>query len=550
MPELHWTEVDGVPTVWAEASGPRGAGLVFRSGRVDETLAGSGRGHLVEHLVLSSIEDPTDRHNGYVDGVTTAFYTRGTDDEVVAFLARVCGALGELPAARLEAEKKLLAAEAAGRAADQVGRLLTARYGAAGYGLLGLPEFGIEGASLEQLRADVTQRFTRGNALLWMTGPPPPGLRLPLAPGPRLPVPPPAPLPSSWPCWFTDERCGGVALSFTAARESAVSLFRSLAVERMRARLRMEAALSYSPVVGYDLLTAGRAHLTLFADSDAARRDELVGAFLEVVEGLGTVPEAELETLRARILQEWQEALRGHPDEVARQALGQAAVDWALGRAPDPLEELVEGLKGVTAAQVEAVGRGLRADALVALPEKVQVRPWLGARAPDSYTAAVQGAEFAHLDAPLERSRFVHAPEGLTLRLPDGIEITVRYAQLGVALAWADGAVALIGLDATQLIVEPGLWRDGPRLCQAVRERVPPGLLVSRPARAQEAITRPTTTAWQRLRARFGPLAAGLGGGLLALAGLYLLISLFDAPGTISLFPIAIAIYFISQIKR
>jgi hypothetical protein len=36
--EVHWTEVDGVTTVWVDSPAPLKASLLFRTGRADETL--------------------------------------------------------------------------------------------------------------------------------------------------------------------------------------------------------------------------------------------------------------------------------------------------------------------------------------------------------------------------------------------------------------------------------------------------------------------------------------------------------------------------------
>lgn len=87
------------------------------------------------------------------------------------------------------------------------------------------------------------------------------------------------------------------------------------------------------------------------------------------------------------------------------------------------------------------------------------------------------------------------------------------------------------------------------RLCQEVRDRVPPPLLVSRAARPPEAIGRPTTTAWQRLRARAGPPALGAA-GLLAVVALYALFSIFGATVGMRTLLFVAAVYFIAQIKR
>ena len=66
MAELHWTEVDGVTTVWGNGGTPLIGALLFRTGRADETLVTAGQTHLIEHLVLSDIEDPAHRNNGFV----------------------------------------------------------------------------------------------------------------------------------------------------------------------------------------------------------------------------------------------------------------------------------------------------------------------------------------------------------------------------------------------------------------------------------------------------------------------------------------------------
>lgn len=59
FPVDHRTSTSGVPTFWTDGPGRFSAGLVFRVGRVDETLVTSGITHLVEHLAL-----PLDRPGG------------------------------------------------------------------------------------------------------------------------------------------------------------------------------------------------------------------------------------------------------------------------------------------------------------------------------------------------------------------------------------------------------------------------------------------------------------------------------------------------------
>ena len=115
MADLHWTEVDQVTTVWTDTPGPLKAGLLFRTGRADETLATAGMTHLIEHLCFSAANDPSPNHNGFVDGVTTGFFTMGQPKDVSGFLAKICAGLNSLPGDRLAGEKQVLAAENASR---------------------------------------------------------------------------------------------------------------------------------------------------------------------------------------------------------------------------------------------------------------------------------------------------------------------------------------------------------------------------------------------------------------------------------------------------
>lgn len=59
-----------------------------------------------------------------------------------------------------------------------------------------------------------------------------------------------------------------------------------------------------------------------------------------------------------------------------------------------------------------------------------------------------------------------------------------------------------IGVDAATVTVEPTLWRGGKSVCHQIRERVPAHMVVDQRSRPADAIPRPMTTAWQRLRAR------------------------------------------------
>src|SRR4051794_3633681 len=91
------------------------AGLAFRVGRADETLARGGITHLVEHLALHG-HGLTDYHfNGSTGAIVTHFHMQGSEADVVAYLTGVCRALASLPLERLETEKSILRTESAGK---------------------------------------------------------------------------------------------------------------------------------------------------------------------------------------------------------------------------------------------------------------------------------------------------------------------------------------------------------------------------------------------------------------------------------------------------
>jgi zinc protease len=504
MPELHWTEVDHVTVVWADVAGPLRAGLLFRTGQADETLITSGHTHLIEHMALAAMSDAMDRHNGIVDGVTTGFFTVGQPREVSAFLANVCDALTSLPRGRLESEKQLLAAEKAGRPHDFCSHLMVWRYGAAGHGLLGMPELGLRRATVEQLQAYAAQRFTSENAVLWLTGPPPDDLCFRLPRGKKLHLPRLAPIQESFPGWFLDNACGGVAAGGTVSRRCASTMFGDIALARLRKRLRSEQAVSYAPSVMYFPLDADVAHLVLYADSDADRRAELSQAFGEVVTQLTEIDESEVEAARTRVREHWSGPLA--PSDADRMAaeVQRAAVDWIFGKAFQPWDSLAAEFASVTKSDVLAVARELQSTAMFALPGDVKLEAWCGTQAPMSTVPVVQGREIPSIDAPIRQECLVSGPDGVSLIFPDGSHCTVRYAQLAAALHYGDGCVALVGSDAAGVTVEPTLWRDGQDVCRRICGRIPAQLLIDYPSRAANDIPKPTTTARQRFFARLG----------------------------------------------
>jgi zinc protease len=500
MTELHWTEVNGVATIWTEAPGPLRAGLLFRTGRVDETMVTSGYTHLIEHLVLSDISDNAQTSNGSVCGTNTGFFTMGRPDDVCAFLLNVCKSLKSLPADRLEAEKKILLTEAASKHNNVVQNLLVWRFGAAGYGLIGLAELGTRCATIEQLAEWKDQRFTSGNAVLWLTGPLPAGLRLDLPPGVKQPLPGLTSIQEAFPCWFVDNQCGGIAAGAIVPRVSESTIFKLIASKRLQEQLRTKQAVSYAPSVSYEPLTGEFAHLVLYADSDPDRRPELAKAFGEIIEKLAEIDEGEVDAVRKQYLDHVIGPLAPPlPDQMVY-LLQRAALDWLLGRAYEPIDQLIAEISLVSADTVAAFGRDMQRNTMLAVPGKVALGRWMGQRAPISNGQIVKGRYVLMVDAPIRSERLIYGTDGVSILFGNGSHMTVRYSKLVAAVRYEDGCLRLVGSDATWLTLEPTLWRNGPSICREICGRIPAHLFLEHGTRSKEAIPKPETSAWQRFR--------------------------------------------------
>ena len=187
---IQQLEVDGVPTLLAPGSGPMRAGLVFRVGAADETLARRGITHLLEHLALATIGQADYHYNGATDADLHPLPQPGLRGAHRGLPHRGLRVLQNLPMQRLEAEKEILRTEQSSRGTGVMDGMPLWRHGARDFGLVSYPEFGLHMIGPDDLRAWAARYFTRENAVLWIVGDRvPEGLRLPLPAGERHPVP-------------------------------------------------------------------------------------------------------------------------------------------------------------------------------------------------------------------------------------------------------------------------------------------------------------------------------------------------------------------------
>lgn len=432
------TRIDGVEVHWRLLPGRLRAHLVFRAGAVDEQYHTLGMSHLVEHLAFAEAEDLDPDVNGGVGVQTTHFQVEGSPEKVVRQLHSICRSLsaladGSLPARLIDHEKKILAAEGDAVALPEpaVAEALTVRYGLRGPGLAGVSPALAEKITEEEVRAFAAERFTRGNAVLVLTGEPPADLSLPLPDGGRVAVPEHAPVPLELPGEYTT---GGehLVLSFQVpGSQAGLDAVAQLALTALRRRcyreLRRDAGLVYDIDAGVALQPrSGVAAIVVrTAPSSVGQAAEGVLGILREVRDHG-VSKADLDAA----LQEPQDRLED-PEHAAAELVD--AVESVLLDEPRvPLAGLPEAVRGVTAEHLRDWLGQLEVSLAVGIPAEAYEQagtsdPEPGARGlVTTVMGPVAGPEITGTVYPVRLlARFAGVPKGLRLVVGErGVMIT------------------------------------------------------------------------------------------------------------------------------
>lgn len=459
-----------MPTYWANVQVPFVAMLSFRVGRADETLVTGGLTHLVEHLAIPIDELHGLDVNGTVGPTTTVFWASGEPESALEFIESVAASLSALPLERFETERSILQTEAAGGGSGPVGLALMLRFGARGYGLVGHDEYGLSHLDADQVAAWAAERFTRENAVLWMTEKPPRGLTLPLtAGGRRIPAPDPAPIPEiEFPAVY--DRADAIALTCVASRSTALAAAVAIAHRRLRRRLRYEEGLSYSVDSLYDPLTATLAHLAFTADLLSAHaepvRDGVVETLSELARVGPTKDELDREVLQAR---------RDLSDRHNTGSLHFMATNELLGAPMLDSSHLMLEWEALEPSDVAAALTHALESALLIVPLDTGGEVPGFAHYPVTSSKTVAGKRYfvgrirrekdPHLVAGPEGVRFVVGEESSVV-LFDECEALVRHA---------DGTRMLWSTDGFFIHIDPTIWRHGHELTALVDARVPEG---------------------------------------------------------------------------
>lgn len=478
------TTAHGIPVLHAPCPGEVTAGLFFRVGRADETLATAGVTHLVEHLALHRLGVSDVHFNGATANTYTLFHVTGDEAEVVAYLNSVCAALRDLPLERLETEKEILRTEAAGRSNGPNSQMPLWRYGAQGYGLASYDELGTWSLTADQVRHWAETRFTRDNAVLWITTDHvPDGLDLDLPAGFRVPSPAASDALPVTPAYIRGDD-GHIVFDAVLRRSTAAAVFADVLGRALYRDLRVDGGYSYTADARYSPRDAGSATLTAYADALPKKQDAVVGGFVDALARLraGRIEQAELDSARGRLLKQYDT-----PD-LGAALLPSYALSLLLGHEILSPEQHKAELAAVTVDDLREVAREAWDNGLFQVP--THGVDWAGCTlAPQFSASQVTGTRHPSLEN--DDVTLVIGGEGVSLLLPGG-PVTVRYDACVAMTTRPDGARTLTGRDGFRVAVEPTMFRDvAPERIAALDAAVPTDAVVPLPARDPERIPRP-----------------------------------------------------------
>ncbi|RZU32809.1 insulinase family protein [Blastococcus saxobsidens] len=472
---MRTASVDGVPVFHAEGPPPLSAGLVFGVGRRDETFVRGGLTHLVEHLAMSAVGRTPYDSNASVDLVRTEFTASGTPDQVREFLDRICRALRDLPVDRLRVEADVLRTEGGAAAPPAVGSLLSERYGLVGPGLAGVREPALTSLTADDVREWARTRFTRQNAALWVTGPLPEGLALPLEEGAPPARPPLWRAEVTTPGWLESAAAGAVSIGAELPPGLAGSVTLEILRRRVEDELRHRRGVAYA--VGADRLPLDAdTRFGVVVTDVRPGQENLAAAVLwrEVQRLVGEGPGPEELQHERTALGALLDDPRARTEEVVAHAEARVT-----GVPVHDVDDMRRELAALTTEEIRETAARLCDGALLGVPEPLDPVPAGLTRVPPWSAEAVPGRVF-------QRRRLTGVPKGTTLVVgDDGVSavleqgtITVRWADAVGLVRQGPGEFQLVGRDGFTVPLSVSDWRDGEEALALVREAVPDELQV------------------------------------------------------------------------
>jgi len=334
-----------------------------------------------------------------------------------------------------------------------------------GLGVADYREFGLQWLGAGEVRAWAEERFTAGNAAVWISGAVPPNLRLNLRPGKRFPRPKVAPLQHATPAFYQRGR-SGVALSMLwDAGITAKYVVSGLLDDRIRNRLRRVESVAYETRVDHD-----PGSLTVFADALAENAGRAAASLVEVIRDLadhGHRPE-ELERVLAS-----NRAARAEPGAILESLTDAAALELGIAVGTISWDDYDREAAALTAEDVAAVTDNALSTALLAIPEGVSCAIDGFTQLPSSNGLSFEGHRFRPAKRANRAVVMSYSDEGISVGVPDGTKHGIRWHDVAAALWWRDGTRHLIALDGSSAHFAPDEWEKPEALLEAIRVNVP-----------------------------------------------------------------------------
>ncbi len=490
---LHRTEVDGVSCIWAEGkSDDLLAALLFRVGVADESMRVSGVSHLVEHLALPSSPVSGVDFNGTVDMLTTLCWVRSRPERALDLIAQVASSLADPPLAQLPVERSILRAEAAQRPWSHWHNALSLRYGPVAHGLGAYEEYGVTAATDEQVAEWAATRFTKGNAILYLTGPPPDSLVLRLPAGERRPPPPPKPIPYiDYPSACPIEQEGCVVVSLVAESSLATLTAIDVAVRRLRHLLRVESGTTYHVSWVTEALDRDRMHVLITADCLPTEIDVTRGLVIATFDDLASDgPTAEE---LAEVVDDVTRFMR-EPDWLSHN-VHYAALDELLERPFLTFDESIAERERLTEGDVAMALQLALGSRLLMLPREATFPAGRFTEYPlSSPNRPVPRRVFHRREhRPWHRrpdELFFVGDEGI-MKVNRGQFWAVRYDECVAGLRWKNDARELWSADGFLVSIRPEEWKHGAAAVRAIDDDAPPEIWITMDAAESSEVAAP-----------------------------------------------------------
>ncbi|QHB98925.1 hypothetical protein EK0264_00510 [Epidermidibacterium keratini] len=524
--------IDGVIVLARSVGGTTRASLSFRCGAADEPLPQRGISHLIGHAASEAAGQDPAGCPVTVSASSTTFHFTGNALAVANEIGAVCHWLGAAIHPTGIDERALDRARAAAAAdqrqhAEEHTSAIAARFGPAGWAGGDLTEIGLGELDRAQVAAWVARYFTRGNAVLALSGTKATTLRVPLPPGeyvdfPELPhsaLQTPALIAAASPRL----RVGALLRTDPATldRDRAVA---GLATEIVRSR----SAYAVGQRFGREISIAGgpmalgrdHVHAALWAEVNERQEAKVADLVVEAIDSLagdGLVDgELAAHTARraARLSKAEANPASAH-DLLTRQALG------ALNESPwsPALERRL--VQTATADQVGEYVKQFTSSMLLSMHEVAPpIRNWSGGLPAPRFevTAPAHKSRPAYGRDRTALARLHSDREGITIRRLDRPDRQLRWSDVVLAETWDDGRRRLTGARGQRIDVRPYRWAEPDEVVREIDARIPPE------TRARIGAGDDRDPAPQTLLDRIDPR------GWLAMAGACALLLLLAAP--------------------